>query len=474
MAKNTVPPLSETGNSSTPAAVRVTPLITVFERLGDWRKAKGKVYPLPALLVLVLTGLLCGMEGPTAIAEWAAELPWTVRVAMGLPWNRRASPMMVCRLCWHLDADALEVALQSWSAEVNAQLAQQGDSRRLAVDGKTLRGAANRGARMAHLLAAVSHQLKTVWGEVPVDQKTNEIPLFSALLRLLAVKGYLLTMDALLTQRDIAQQIIDSGNDYLMVVKDNQPQLLADIQGCFEAEPLADEVRGQAQTTTKDHGRLEVRTIVTSTALNEYLDWPGVAQVAQISRTISNMRSRTSTWEQVYAITSLPPDRSTRPRLRRVISRLDVPLRQVFIEAVDDGGMVSARDSLRWYVRSPGTGGHYPHQARLLLIDDMNSGNAVVDGTTDSIYVNTARRNLAEGEYSILRMQFTQPFRSGRDVVRFGDADRLTDVRYVIALASDTQLLHQPCEFLCPSGFPCQINQFHADDRARIPTKVCT
>jgi hypothetical protein len=90
--------------------------------------------------------------------------------------------------------------------------------------------------------------------------------------------------------------------------------------------------------------------------------------------------------------------------------------RQAFIEAVDDGGMTSNRDSLRWYVRSPGSGGHYPRQARLLLIDDMNSGNAAVDGTTDSIYVNTARRNLADGEYSILRMQFTQPFRSGRDL----------------------------------------------------------
>lgn len=90
--------------------------------------------------------------------------------------------------------------------------------------------------------------------------------------------------------------------------------------------------------------------------------------------------------------------------------------RQVFIEAVDDGGMVSAVDSLRWYVRSPGTGGHYPHQARLLLIDDMKSSLPTVDGTTDSIYLNTAARNLAPGEYSILRMEFTQPFRSGRDL----------------------------------------------------------
>lgn len=315
MAKHSVPPLSVSDKTSLPGAVSVTPLIRVFEGLCDWRKAKGKVYSLPGLLVLLLTGLLCGMEGPTAVADWAAELPYTVRAAMGLPWHRRVSAMTLCRLCWKIDVDALEAALRTWVREVNTQLAQHGDSRRLAVDGKALRGAAKRGAPAAHLLAAMSHQLKTVWGQVPVDHKTNEIPLFSELLRLLAVEGYLFTMDALLTQRAIAQQIIDSGNDYLMVAKDNQPQLVADIRACFDAAPLPDEVRGHAQTTTKGHGRLEVRTIVTSTALNEYLDWPGVAQVAQISRTVSNMRTRTSTWEQVYVLTSLSPERGSPEQL---------------------------------------------------------------------------------------------------------------------------------------------------------------
>jgi hypothetical protein len=94
----------------------------------------------------------------------------------------------------------------------------------------------------------------------------------------------------------------------------------------------------------------------------------------------------------------------------------DTSTRTVFIEAIDDGGMVSTTDQMTWAVRGPGHGGHYPHQGRLLIIDDLNCSSAAVNGTTDSIYVNTAARNLAAGEYSILRMQFTQPFRSGKDL----------------------------------------------------------
>ncbi len=83
--------------------------------------------------------------------------------------------------------------LRLWVAEVNAQLALAGADRCIALDGKTLRGAAKRGAQPTHLPAAVSHQLKTVWGEVPVDSKTNEITLVSELLNLLVVGGHLIT-----------------------------------------------------------------------------------------------------------------------------------------------------------------------------------------------------------------------------------------------------------------------------------------
>jgi predicted transposase YbfD/YdcC len=312
MAKTSVPSSSASGKSGAPTRIRVTPLIRVFERLTDWRKAQGKVYSLASLLVFVLTGLLCGQRGPTAIAEWGAELPFEIRAAIGLPLGRRPSVMMLCRLLWHLDPDELEAALRLWMAEINAQFARAGDSRRMALDGKTQRGAAKRGAQSAHLLAAVSHQFKIVLGQVPVDSKTNEITVVSELLKLLVVEGYLITMDALLTQREIAQEIIARKADYLMVVKDNQPQLAEDIRICFDSEPLPGEVRGTACTVNKDHGRLEVREIVTSAALKDFLsDWPGLEQVMQITSTVTKQSTGETTMEKVYAITSLPPERGS-------------------------------------------------------------------------------------------------------------------------------------------------------------------
>ena len=88
--------------------------------------------------------------------------------------------------------------------------------------------------------------------------------------------------------------------------------------------------------------------------------------------------------------------------------------RTMHIRAIDDGGM-SAEDSTRWYVRAPAGGGHFPHYGRLLIIDDVPRSFSA-NFSTDTIYYNTARRNLAPGEYSILQMDFTQPFRSAKDI----------------------------------------------------------
>ncbi len=87
--------------------------------------------------------------------------------------------------------------------------------------------------------------------------------------------------------------------------------------------------------------------------------------------------------------------------------------RQVFIRAIDDGGRASALDSMRWVVRAPSTG----PRARLLLIDDVPSSNPA-NFTIDTLYTNTAARNLAPDSYSILRLEFTQPFRSSDDVAQ--------------------------------------------------------
>jgi len=119
-----------------------------------------------------------------------------------------------------------------------------------------------------HLLAAICHQFKIVLGQVTVDSKFTAI---LPLLRTLVLEGRLVTMDALLTQREVAQEIADRHGDYLMVVEENQPQLIAI---CFASEPLPDKVRGTAQMV--NNGRLEIRTIVTSAALKGFIDWPGI------------------------------------------------------------------------------------------------------------------------------------------------------------------------------------------------------
>ena len=88
--------------------------------------------------------------------------------------------------------------------------------------------------------------------------------------------------------------------------------------------------------------------------------------------------------------------------------------RQAFIRAIDDGGRASGWDSLRWVVRAPSAPGVH---ARLLLIDDVPSSNPA-SFTIDTLWSNTATRNLPAGSFSILRLERTQPFRSNQDVVQ--------------------------------------------------------
>jgi hypothetical protein len=100
----------------------------------------------------------------------------------------------------------------------------------VALDGKTLRGSRKQGAPGVHLLSALSHHVGLTLAQQAVSDKTNEITQVEAVLRQLVLPGRVFTMDALLTQRHVAQAIVDGGGDYVMIVKANQPQLHADIE----------------------------------------------------------------------------------------------------------------------------------------------------------------------------------------------------------------------------------------------------
>lgn len=114
-----------------------------------------------------------------------------------------------------------------------------GEVEGIALDGKTLRGSRKQGAPAVHLLSAVSHRLGLTLGQQAVGDKTNEIPLAPVLLRSLLLEGRVVTMDALLTQREVAQAVLDGGGDDVMVAKENQPRLQQEIATVFASPPPA-------------------------------------------------------------------------------------------------------------------------------------------------------------------------------------------------------------------------------------------
>jgi predicted transposase YbfD/YdcC len=138
------------------------------------------------------------------------------------------------------------------------------------------------------------------------EKQTNEIGMFVSLLnRVDNITGKTITTDALLTQRGIARYLVkDRKAHYLFTVKGNQPTLLADIQLAFES-------RGQpdfAEQVTMAHGRIECRTIWTTTVLNDYLDFPFVEQVFVIARKRINKKTGKDSTEIVYGMTSHSPE----------------------------------------------------------------------------------------------------------------------------------------------------------------------
>lgn len=182
----------------------------------------------------------------------------------------------------------------------------------MAIDGKTLRCSARCGADDAHLLSAFSQRLGVVLGQVAVPDKTNEITAIDDLLTRLVLTGWVVTMDALFTQTDIAQAIRDAGGDYLMEVKGNQPTLHNDLISLF-ADPDAAWVR--AEERRMHGGRIERRVLRASSELTGYSDWPGLAQAVCMERRVTAKATGETQTDVAYAITSLAPTLATPAQL---------------------------------------------------------------------------------------------------------------------------------------------------------------
>jgi predicted transposase YbfD/YdcC len=189
----------------------------------------------------------------------------------------------------------------------------------VAIDGKSQRGRLQYepSGSPVHALVAFCHERGVVLAQEPIDRGTDkaaaELAVAPILFNRLEWQGRVLTADALHCQRQLCAQVLAAGGDYLLLVKANQGRLFTDLGSCF-APPLDLVDRREAQTLDQGHGRTaESRTLIATTDLVGYLDWPGHAQVFQLTRI---WWKHGTPHEQVrYGITSLPPAIGTAQRL---------------------------------------------------------------------------------------------------------------------------------------------------------------
>ena len=285
-------------------------LYAYLAKVKDPRDKRGKQYSLVTLLVLMVLAKLGGEDTPTGITDWVTgrrELLMELKVL-----NRAKAP---CHMTYRrvlqetLDSVKLEVLMR----EYHQSRLQKEQEIVLSMDGKALRGTIRRGeTRGVHLLAVYVSQQGLVLVQAEVDCKENEIVVAPHVLRQVNLSGVIVIGDAMHTQRATSIQIVNDGGDYLWFAKDNQPRTRWAIEKLFVYE-VCNLQKGCALSqdfqmvsrANKKHGRIEQRTIMVSSLLNDYLDWPHVAQVFRVERLVWHCQYGGRTREIIYGLTSL-------------------------------------------------------------------------------------------------------------------------------------------------------------------------
>src|SRR5581483_6526779 len=239
----------------------VDSVLAMLMELTDSRKARGKMYALETILLMMLLAKLCGEDSLRGMAQWLYERK--IELAELLALKKERTP---CRTT--LRRIVTEIVSVEQLAKCSGALIQQLAIGRakviLSFDGKILRASVDvTRLKGMHLLAAYLPEQGLVLFQMNVERKENEIPVAKRLLKCLDLRGKIVTGDALLTQRQLCLQIVDGGGEYVFKVKDNQPQLHDDIRRLFTDVPPKPDFE-QAETMEGTHGRLDQRTLTVS------------------------------------------------------------------------------------------------------------------------------------------------------------------------------------------------------------------
>jgi len=290
--------------------IEVGSLYARLESLTDERDPRGRRYPLALVLVALILAKLAGETKPEGIAAWAQWRVELFRQAFGL--KRPCMPHANTYRRILTTVIRLEELIEVVESFLKSILGEQA-ANHYVIDGKTLRGTRADGARKGlQLLAVYVPGTGVTLRQALIAETTNEIPVAQQALKSLDLQGKIVTGDALHTQRETSQLILDGGGDYVWLAKDNQERLRQDIEWVFEPascapghSPAPTDFR-TVQQVDKGHGRIEKRTLTVSSLLADTSDWPGLAQVFKLQYLATTLQGELLWNEMVYGLTSLP------------------------------------------------------------------------------------------------------------------------------------------------------------------------
>lgn len=287
-------------------------VVGYFDELEDPRSAINQKHPLVSVVVIAMMAVLAGAGGPTAIARWAKIKAEFLVQVLNLP-NGIPRKDVFRRVLSLLKPDAFQKCFVSWLQALREKAAEAAgvDKPIFAVDGKTARRShdRNKGLGALHSVSVWASEFGLSLGQVACAEKSNEITAIPELLRLVDIKGTIITIDAMGTQKAIAAQIVDSEADYVLALKGNQETLHQEVIDYIDEQAKNDfaDVKARRHITQETgHGRDEIRSYIQMPVPEDFRglqSWKGLKSIGMA--TLVCVRDGKETTETRYYISSL-------------------------------------------------------------------------------------------------------------------------------------------------------------------------
>lgn len=274
-----------------------------FEVLEDPRDERGKKYKLIDILIMTIYGLLCGLKDFTNIADFMKLKEDYFTKLLNLE-NGTPSHDCLSDLYASIDPKKFMKIFIEWTKDI----LEKKTGKKISIDGKAIKSATDKinNGNIPYIVSAFIGEIGLSIGEVKVDDKSNEITAIPELLDLLDIEGATITIDAIGTQEDIVNKIVNKGGHYVLPVKDNQRILKKEIKSQFDSynNLLGNPEVFHKSTVDKDHGRIEEREYYLTYNTSKITDkekWKTVNAVAYM-RVTRTEQDETTITDNYYII----------------------------------------------------------------------------------------------------------------------------------------------------------------------------